>query len=521
MMTREDDVPDILADESLIKSLIHSDACAGETVAIIHSRVDYSMIGSIISVAREHVDRVYVLLQGRDEKMAKAIERLGAEPVTLNRTMLASLLKADAIKDAGVVVSMFGDGSHDPSLIPELVKEIGNGYDVAIGVRGDNDRAIRLPPGYRKEYTEFMVCTGKCLKSIRADVLSLFNDGRDATMQVLDRVKESDFNVKFFDSNQAGNVLKKFRIGVVVPAYNEELLIDETVRGIPDYVSKIYVVNDCSKDRTSDVVNSVDDPRIVLIEHTKNQGVGGAITTGYKWAVADHMDIAVVMAGDNQMDPAYLPRLLMPIVEGWADYTKGNRLVDAGHRKGMSAWRTFGNYLLNSLNKIASGYWHVEDPQNGYCAITADALRRLDLDRLYKGYAFENDMLVRLNVHDAVVVNVPIPAKYGREKSKIRYGSFIVKTSAYFVGALLWRSWHKYLSRLHPIGVLYWAGTVLMIAGLFALLLPNFLILPVGALMFITAIAMEMIKDARAYSGIAENLKAIPTKERDIFFDHR
>lgn len=292
---------------------------------------------------------------------------------------------------------------------------------------------------------------------------------------------------------------REFSVAVVVPAYNEERLIGDTLRGIPPYVDKIYVVDDASSDRTGEIVRGLNDPRVTLVRHEKNQGVGGAISTGYKLALKDHMDIAAVMAGDNQMDPDRLMLLLEPVMDGRADYTKGNRLVNSGYRKGMSSWRSLGNYMLTFLNKIASGYWHIEDPQNGFTAISARSLAMLDLDSLYKGYAFENDMLVKLNVHDARVLNIPIPARYGLERSKIRYMPFIVKTSLYFIEAVIWRSWNKYVVRLNPIGLLYILGSVLIIAGLFALAFSNLILLVAGVALFLAAMAIEIVRDSVVY----------------------
>nr|WP_238320330.1 glycosyltransferase family 2 protein [Methanoculleus bourgensis] len=170
--------------------------------------------------------------------------------------------------------------------------------------------------------------------------------------------------------------------------------------GIPDYVAKVYAVNDGSSDRTGEIIDDYArrDPRIVPIHHSPNRGVGAAITSGYKRAVADGMEIAAVMAGDNQMDPAYLPALLDPIVEGRADYTKGNRLINEAYRKGMSPWRSFGNSLLTFLTKIASGYWQMMDPQNGYTAISVKALAELPLDSIYQGYGYCNNLLIWLNI---------------------------------------------------------------------------------------------------------------------------
>jgi glycosyltransferase involved in cell wall biosynthesis len=286
---------------------------------------------------------------------------------------------------------------------------------------------------------------------------------------------------------------RKKTIGVAVPAYNESKLIEKTLSSIPPYVDKIYAIDDGSKDDTAEKIKKFRDRRIVLIQQ-ENGGVGAAITTGYKRALADHIDIVAVMAGDNQMDPQYLPDLLDPIVDGKAEYTKGNRLVNSKYRKGMSAWRSFGNYTLTFLNKIASGYWSVDDPQNGYTAISSYALKQIDLDKIYKGYAFENDLLVKLNIHDITVKNVPIPARYADEKSSIRYSRFILKTSFYFINALIWRSWTKYVMKLNPIGVIYLTGSFFTITGFFALFTFNVLYMLFGLSLFGVAAFSEVLR---------------------------
>ena len=283
-------------------------------------------------------------------------------------------------------------------------------------------------------------------------------------------------------------------IGIAVPAYNESKLIEKTLRSIPPYVDKIYAVDDGSQDDTADKIKNVDDARVVLIQQ-KNGGVGAAITSGYKKALEDNIDIVAVMAGDNQMDPDYLPDLLDPIIDGKAGYTKGNRLLNSKLRKGMSIWRSLGNYILSFLNKIASGYWNVSDPQNGYTAISSSALKKLDLDKTYRGYAFENDMLVRLNIHDISVKNVAIPARYADEKSKIRYPTFIARTSLYLINALLWRSWKKYVVKLNPIGIFYILGVLLTITGLIALLALEPAYLMIGLFLFSASSVLEILRN--------------------------
>ncbi len=241
---------------------------------------------------------------------------------------------------------------------------------------------------------------------------------------------------------------KQKTIAVIVPAYKEEELIEETLSSIPEYVDKIYAVDDGSPDRTFQIIQEFaeKDPRIVPLHHKENGGVGVAIVSGYKKSLEDEIDISVVMAGDNQMDPAYLPDLLAPIIEGRADFTKGNRLKK-GYWKGMSKWRLFGNFLLTYLTKIASGYWHIADPVNGYVAISSLTLRKLLTFNLSNGFTFENDMMAKANVLNVKMVNVLIPARYGSEKSKIRYGRFIIYTSVFLLRSLSWRLWMKYFKR--------------------------------------------------------------------------
>jgi glycosyltransferase involved in cell wall biosynthesis len=285
-------------------------------------------------------------------------------------------------------------------------------------------------------------------------------------------------------------------IGVVVPAFNEELLIGETLRSIPKYVDKIYVVDDCSKDKTAQIAREFEnnDPRFTCISHEQNKGVGGAIVTGYKKALQDEIDIAAVIAGDNQMDPKFLPDLIDPIIEKKAEFTKGNRLIP-GYSKGMSRWRLFGNSLLNILTKISSGYWNIDDPQNGYVAIDTSSLKKLDPDNLNKGYAFENDMMIKANVEGITMANVPIPAKYGREKSKIKYKKFIITTSIFLFRSFLWRIWNKYLKKGHPIGFLYIVGCIGVMIGILAAFNGIFGALIFSSIIFIISCIWESKQD--------------------------
>jgi len=258
-------------------------------------------------------------------------------------------------------------------------------------------------------------------------------------------------------------------IGIVVPAYNEELLIEYTLRSIPNYADKIFVIDDCSKDKTFEIVSrlSKEDPRIIGIRHEVNKGVGAAIVTGYKKGLDEGIDIAAVMAGDNQMDANNLPLLLDPIIQCKADYTKGNRLMSPEFRIGMSRWRTLGNTILTFLTKIASGYWHLMDPQNGYTAISKDALERLNLDSIYPRYGYCNDLLVKLNVFGFRVLDVAMPARYGKEKSKIKYASYIPKVSWLLLKDFFYRLKTKYIwLSFHPLVFFYILGFMLVPIGI-------------------------------------------------------
>jgi glycosyltransferase involved in cell wall biosynthesis len=251
----------------------------------------------------------------------------------------------------------------------------------------------------------------------------------------------------------AQTVYKGKRVAVVMPAYNEESFIARVLTTIPSFVDQIYAVNDGSTDHTLEIAQTIarQNSHITVINRKERGGVGAAITTGHVKALADGMDVIAVMAGDGEMDPALLEKLLEPVAEGRADYAKGDRFSIAGHKNGISAWRIFGIFLLTYLTRIASGYWHVSDPQHGYTAISKQILGKLPLDKLYKGYAFENDMLVNLNVIGARVLDIPMPmpasAATSKKYSKIRYPSFIVKTSWLLFKDFVWRIWVKYMKR--------------------------------------------------------------------------
>ena len=209
-------------------------------------------------------------------------------------------------------------------------------------------------------------------------------------------------------------------IAAVVPAFREEAHIAEVITSMPDTVDIIVVVDDHSPDETFARATETADPRLTVIRHEENQGVGGSILTAHTKAMALGADIDVVFAGDGQMDPTYLPNLLDPIINDGYGFTKANRFYSSKSFEGMPLYRVFGNVMLSFLNKLASGYWNLFDPQNGYTATRRDVLQRLDFERIAKRYEFENDFLMHLNILNVRAKDVPIPAVYGDEVSTIK-----------------------------------------------------------------------------------------------------
>ncbi|MDD2471585.1 MAG: glycosyltransferase family 2 protein [Dehalococcoidales bacterium] len=217
---------------------------------------------------------------------------------------------------------------------------------------------------------------------------------------------------------------------------------------MPEFVDRIYVINDASTDRTEEIAATLarSNNKVKVISHKRNRGVGGAITTGHSLVLKDKSDVAAIMAGDNQMAPEYLSGLLEPVVNGIADYAKGDRMSCPEHNETMPRFRRFGTRLLTILTRISSGYWHINDPQNGYTVISATALSKIPLHRLNSGYAFENDMLVHLNLIGAKVMDVSHPAVYNGQCSCICYPRFVVKTSWILLKRWIWRLWKKYVA---------------------------------------------------------------------------
>ena len=209
------------------------------------------------------------------------------------------------------------------------------------------------------------------------------------------------------------------KVCVVIPAYQAANHIGDVIAGIPDFVSWIVVVNDASTDNTAEVVAAIPESRLRLINLERNTGVGGATMRGYHAACQLGASIVVKMDSDGQMDPHYLPDLIAPVVQGEADYAKGNRFMHLRKLQAMPPLRRIGNMGLSLLNKISSGYWNIFDPTNGYTAITAGMLAKIDVSNLHPRYFFEQSLLLELGLHRAVVKDVYIPARYQNEKSSL------------------------------------------------------------------------------------------------------
>ena len=320
-------------------------------------------------------------------------------------------------------------------------------------------------------------------------------------------------------------------VAVVVPAYNEESQIGMVLDTMPDFVDRVIIINDLSKDRTSQVVeqyiqydqslvtvlpeipliqpnkyNAADiyiqtlsqdeikyftpakvqnsnpkDNRIILINHLKNGGVGAAIATGYKWCKDNNIDCSAVMAGDGQMDPSELKDICLPVIHAQADYVKGNRLAHPSAKYIMPKIRFWGNSILSLLTKVASGYWHISDTQTGYTAISLEALKSIEIYNIYKSYGMPNDMLVKLNIAYCTVKEIQIKPVYRvGEQSKMNISKVIPRVSFLLIKCFLYRIWKKYFFLdFHPVFLFYTLSFMAFLANLpFGLnILKHFLII--------------------------------------------
>jgi len=322
-------------------------------------------------------------------------------------------------------------------------------------------------------------------------------------------------------------MLNKKTIAVVVPAYNEETQIGIVLDTMPDFVDRIIVVNDCSKDKTAEIVkdyiereqkleqqnkekkasippikppeetvfnkadivlfemrieeeskyppheiyNDNNTDRIVLINILKNSRVGGAIKTGYKWCREHGIDCTAVMAGDAQMDPAELESICLPVIEEDIDYVKGNRLWHGASRRVIPKKRHFGNSVLSAMTKVSSGYWRISDTQTGYTAISLRALNKLKIYDIYNNYGMPNDLLIKLNVAQCSLREIPIKPVYNvGEQSKMKIGKVIPTVSWLLIRGFFKRILQKYfINDFHPIFVFYFISSLSLFSSIYFL----------------------------------------------------
>ena len=238
------------------------------------------------------------------------------------------------------------------------------------------------------------------------------------------------------------------KIAVVIPIYKVRNHILGVINLIGPEVSQIYIVDDCCPDDSGGLVESnCKDERIVVIRHAKNGGVGAAVITGYKAAIEDGMDIVVKVDGDGQMNPSLIPDFVAPIAAGEADYTKGNRFFDLKSIQAMPKVRLWGNVALSFMTKFSSGYWNLFDPTNGYTAIHRDVASHLPFEKISRGYFFETDILFRLNILRAVVVDIPMDAKYSDEISSLKISKIFFEFFIKHIRNLLKRILYNYYLR--------------------------------------------------------------------------
>lgn len=257
-------------------------------------------------------------------------------------------------------------------------------------------------------------------------------------------------------------------IAVVIPCYRVSRQILEVINGIGGDIHFIYVIDDACPEGTGALVEkNIVDSRVRVLFHKENQGVGGAVMSGYKAAIADGADIIIKLDGDGQMDPAIIPDFIAPIIFGKADYTKGNRFYDLEKVRAMPMMRLLGNAVLSFMNKLSSGYWNIFDPTNGYTAIHADVAKHLPFEKISNRYFFESDLLFRINILRASVVDVPMYAHYADEVSSLRIskiiGEFIVKHLRNFFKRIFY---NYYLRDMSLASIELPLGLFLLIFGL-------------------------------------------------------
>ncbi len=257
------------------------------------------------------------------------------------------------------------------------------------------------------------------------------------------------------------------KVMITTPAYNEARHIDKVIKGLPQYIDKIIIVDDVSTDNTEEIIKKNMTEQVVCLKNKKNIGTGGTVTRAVNKAKELGADITVTMAGDNQMDPKYLPDLLDPICDEGYDYTKGNRFYSKEGLKGMPKYRVWGSILLTFMTRLASGYWRMFDAQNGYYAIGPKALRSIDFNSLTKGFPYENDLLINLNILSMRIKDVSIPARYGDETSYMKMWKIIPSFTVFLIKGFFRRLYRKYILRgIHPVALFFFSGLILFTWGL-------------------------------------------------------
>ena len=258
------------------------------------------------------------------------------------------------------------------------------------------------------------------------------------------------------------------KIAVIIPSYRVKDFILNVINSIDDDVDYIYVIDDACPENSGDFVNeNTQDSRIKVIKHKKNLGVGAAMITGYRAAIADGAHILVKIDGDGQMDPKLLSHFILPIIHGHTDYCKGNRFYNLSSITKMPKIRIFGNAILSFLSKFSSGYWQIFDPTNGYTAIHADIVAKLDLDNIHQRYFFESDMLFHLGMIRAKIIDIPMDATYNDEQSNLKIhkiiGQFLCKHFCNFNKRIFY---HYYLRDFSLASIELLLGTILLSFGI-------------------------------------------------------
>lgn len=258
------------------------------------------------------------------------------------------------------------------------------------------------------------------------------------------------------------------KIAVVIPCYNVEKHIETVINTLPTDVSWIITVNDCSTDDTDMILRRIqqENKKIIYINHEKNLGVGGAMLTGFKKSLELNSDITIKLDGDGQMDSAYIPEMIKPILEKKADYTKGNRFRDFSALRQMPVIRRIGNLGLSFFIKAASGYWNIFDPTNGFIAISNEMLKNINTRKIHKRFFFESSMLIELYHANAVIQDVPMKAKYGSEVSNLSVTRALFGFPPKLLKAFIRRIFLKYFMFDFNIASVYMlAGFPLLLAG--------------------------------------------------------